>query len=266
MIYWLLITGWILACSSYVGKVLQPYADKQKLVKVPAEKGAVMLGLGFWRFSWIIGVLMFGGIFGLFFLVWLRTKIDFAIAMTMIFSAAWGGFLFGALFWFALKNQAKKLSVQITGQTLTTQNQTPAPQNPAPQQPNQVSAPVNTIILQPNYKPLVRGLIIAALVLGGYYFITELIKQDAAEELQQTKIEQENALKAAEAKAKYDRDVNIYNCLTSAEDLYSKHWDSECQTRGKPSNCSLPHELAVSIGTSRDTRRAECYKRYPEIK
>lgn len=95
---------------------------------------------------------------------------------------------------------------------------------------------IDKIIKKLNKLSLPTVILIASLVIGGFYYASEVNKQKSIERQQQIKLEQEKQeqlnkeLKGQEAKTKAEQALNT--CLANAEEDYSNQWYGECKTRG----------------------------------
>jgi len=80
-------------------------------------------------------------------------------------------------------------------------------------------------------------ILIASLILGGFFYASQVNKQRSIEKQQQIKIEQEKQeqlnkeLKEQEAKEKAEQALNT--CIATAEENYSDRWYRECKAQGK---------------------------------
>ncbi|MDD3969953.1 MAG: hypothetical protein PHI91_02055 [Candidatus Pacebacteria bacterium] len=100
---------------------------------------------------------------------------------------------------------------------------------------NKLSLPVVILIVIP--------------VLGGFIFVTQIIKQQSIERQQEIKIEndkQEQLTKELkEQQAKEEAEQALNTCISNAEENYSDRWHRECKEQGKlTSKCIDINELA----------------------
>jgi len=75
-------------------------------------------------------------------------------------------------------------------------------------------------------------ILIASLVIGGFYYASEVNKQKSIERQQQIKIEQEKQDKLAEQEAKDEAKQALDTCIADAEKSYSDNWFRECKSQG----------------------------------
>jgi len=83
-------------------------------------------------------------------------------------------------------------------------------------------------------------ILIASLILGGFYYASQVNKQRSIERQQQIKIEQQR-------QAKEEAEQALNACLADAEEAYSNLWDKECKALGKlTSKCIDINELSYN--------------------
>lgn len=94
-------------------------------------------------------------------------------------------------------------------------------------------------------------ILIASVVLGSFYYVSEVNKQQSIEKQQQIKIEQEKQnqldqeLKEQEVKKEDEQALNA--CIVDAENVYSNQWYKECKSRGELTNkCISLKEMTFS--------------------
>ena len=92
-------------------------------------------------------------------------------------------------------------------------------------------------------------LIIASIILGGFYFGSQVNKQRSIERQQQIKIEQEKqdqlSKELKEQKAKEEAEQALNTCIANAEENYGDRWDKECKAKGElTSKCIDINELS----------------------
>ena len=102
-----------------------------------------------------------------------------------------------------------------------------------------------------NKLSLPATILIAAVILGGFYFAVEYNKQHSIEKQQQIKIEQEKqeqlTKELKEKQAKEEAEQALNRCITAAESNYSDRWYRECKAQGKlTSKCIDIHELSFN--------------------
>lgn len=99
---------------------------------------------------------------------------------------------------------------------------------------------IDMIIKKINKLSLSTVILIASLVIGGFYYASEVNKQKSIERQQQIKIEQEKQdrlveeIKEQDAETKAEKALN--DCIASAEESSSTFWNSECRAKGLLSN------------------------------
>jgi hypothetical protein len=99
-----------------------------------------------------------------------------------------------------------------------------------------------------NRLSLPTTIIIASVVIGGFYFASQLSKQKSIERQQQVEIEQkrqeQSAQELKEQQAKEEAGQALNTCLSNASSNYNENWYNECKGRGLASNkCIDMHEL-----------------------
>lgn len=80
-------------------------------------------------------------------------------------------------------------------------------------------------------------ILIASIILGGFYYASETNKQNSIERQQQAKIEQEKqdqlTKELKEQRAKEETEQALNACLADADTSYSNQWYRECKSRGE---------------------------------
>lgn len=121
-------------------------------------------------------------------------------------------------------------------------------------------------------------ILLACLILGGFYYATQLSKQRSIENQQQTKLEEDK--KAEEAK-KLEAETNkqkLETCLSDAKKSYQEFWNKECRRLGrqegtlgdvparitKKEACALPKDIARRADDLLRDKRDLCLKLYPQ--
>jgi len=101
-----------------------------------------------------------------------------------------------------------------------------------------------------NKLTLPATIIISSLILGGFFYASQVNKQKSIEKQQQIKIEQERRgqldkeLKKQEDKTKAEKALNT--CIADAEEDYSNQWYGECKSQGKlTSRCISLHDMTL---------------------
>lgn len=92
-------------------------------------------------------------------------------------------------------------------------------------------------------------ILIASIILGGFYYTSQVNKQRSIERQQQIKIEQEKQAQLEkeikEQQAKTVAEQALSTCMATAEVSYGDRWDRECKTQGKlTSKCIDINELS----------------------
>ena len=124
---------------------------------------------------------------------------------------------------------------------------------------------MNTIIktlIKLNKLSLPVVILIASLVIGGFYYASEVNKQKSIERQQQVKIEQEKQEQLKEQQANEEAKRALNTCLANAGESYSNQWFRECKSQGKlTSRCISIHDMtfdeyAKQNNTPQDKRLA----------
>lgn len=111
-------------------------------------------------------------------------------------------------------------------------------------------------------------ILISSIILGGFFYASQVSKQQFIEKQQQIKITQDKQeqlakeLKEQEAKDEAERALNA--CLATADELYTYFWEKECKGQGKLTSCNLPSYISDRVDKSLQDGKAECFKRYPQ--
>lgn len=83
-------------------------------------------------------------------------------------------------------------------------------------------------------------ILIASIILGGFYYATQLNKQQSIEKQQQIKIETEKQeqldKETKEQQAKEEAEQALNTCRANAQESYSDKWHNECKAQGKLTN------------------------------
>lgn len=91
-----------------------------------------------------------------------------------------------------------------------------------------------------NTLSLPAAILIAGVVIGGFYYVSQINKQKSIEKQQQAKIEQEQ-------EAKEEREQALSACIASAEENYQDRWYRECKAQGEITNkCIDINELSFN--------------------
>lgn len=127
---------------------------------------------------------------------------------------------------------------------------------------------MNQIIDKVNKLSLPAVILIASIILGGFYYASATNKQKSIERQQKAKIEQdEQELLAKELKKqgiKEQAEQALNSCLATADELYAYFWDKECKGQGKLENCNLPSYISDRVDKSLQDGKNECFKKYPQ--
>jgi len=102
-----------------------------------------------------------------------------------------------------------------------------------------------------NKLSLPATILIASLVLGGFYYASQASKQKSIEKQQQIEIEQKKqeqfGKELKEQQIKEESEQALNTCISNAESAYSNAWYRECKSSGKLSNkCIDIHELTFT--------------------
>jgi len=100
-----------------------------------------------------------------------------------------------------------------------------------------------------NKLTLPATILIASIVLGGFFYASQVNKQHSIERQQEIKIETEKqdqlAKELKEQQAKEEAEQALNTCITDAEESYHSQWDKECKTLGElTSKCIDVNELS----------------------
>lgn len=114
---------------------------------------------------------------------------------------------------------------------------------------------MNNFIEKINKLSLPVAILIVSIILGGFYFGSQIIKQNSIEKQQQIKIEQERQIRE-EMKELLD------DCLFDANIID----DSECRSIFQTRVClyRISEENEAKINAYKDKSRDECFKKYPQ--
>lgn len=88
-----------------------------------------------------------------------------------------------------------------------------------------------------NKLSLPATILIASIIFGSFFYVSQVNKQHSIERQQEIKIEQEKQDQLAkdlkEQKLKEETSEALTTCLTNASEIYSTQWDMECKRLGK---------------------------------
>ena len=91
-----------------------------------------------------------------------------------------------------------------------------------------------------NKLSLPATILIASIVLGGFYYASQVNKQKSIEKQQQIDIEQKKQeqfdKELSEQQAKEQEELNLNTCISNAENNYLGNWHRECKSRGLLTN------------------------------
>lgn len=96
---------------------------------------------------------------------------------------------------------------------------------------------MDNIVEKLNKLSLPAAILIASIVLGGFFYASQVNKQRSIERQQQIKIEQEKQeqlvkeLKEQDAKEQAEQALDA--CIAAAEESYSSQWYRVCKSQGK---------------------------------
>ncbi|PIR88826.1 MAG: hypothetical protein COU09_00140 [Candidatus Harrisonbacteria bacterium CG10_big_fil_rev_8_21_14_0_10_44_23] len=108
---------------------------------------------------------------------------------------------------------------------------------------------MDKILEKLNKLSLPAVILVASLILGGFFYASQVNKQRSIERQQQIKIETEKqeqlAKELKEQEAKEEAEQALNTCIGNAEDNYSDRWHKECKAQGKlTSKCIDINELS----------------------
>lgn len=134
------------------------------------------------------------------------------------------------------------------------------------------------IILQKlNKLSLPAVILIASIILGGFFYASQISKQRSIEKQQQIKIEQEKQEWLVEQEAKKQSEqmqrekenlvkIQLNTCLTKARDDYDSIVNAfiKALNEGEFKNVSNTELLFDEAKKDLETEKTECFKRYPQ--
>lgn len=109
---------------------------------------------------------------------------------------------------------------------------------------------MDKIINKFNNLSLPTVILMASLVIGGFYYAGGVNKQKSIERQQQIEIEQKKQeqldKELKEQKVKAEAEQALSACIADAEESYSNHWFRECKSQGKlTSRCISLHDMTL---------------------
>ena len=127
-----------------------------------------------------------------------------------------------------------------------------------------------------NKLSLPATIIIASVVLGGFYFASEYMKQQSNERqqvlkliedrrIEDLKVEQEKAAEKARQLQLFTNKQLLDGCLKNADDNYQTNFESYCMSEGRGANCtSIRRVNADAVEAIEKNEKADCFKKYPQ--
>ena len=120
-------------------------------------------------------------------------------------------------------------------------------------------------------------ILIASIILGGFYFASQVMKQESIEKQQQIKIEQEKQNLLTEQEANKQSEMTqrlrdslsqsqLNTCLDEAEDTHNFITEAFIQAinEGEFDNVSNPEFVFDEAKRDLETDKDECFKKYPQ--
>jgi hypothetical protein len=86
--------------------------------------------------------------------------------------------------------------------------------------------------------------------------------QDRAR-LEQEKIQAGKAEEKEVVRKREERAVGIRECLSEAQEQYTRSWEDYCLSVSQEKGCQMPPSASQSLFDERLARREDCYKRFP---
>jgi len=87
-----------------------------------------------------------------------------------------------------------------------------------------------------NKLSLPATILIASIVLGGFYYATQISKQRSIEKQQQVGIEQNQQEQLVKQQVKDESEQALNTCIANAERNYNDKWHEECKVQGELTN------------------------------
>lgn len=75
-------------------------------------------------------------------------------------------------------------------------------------------------------------ILVASLIFGGFFYLTQLEKQKSIERQQQIELQEKKKEKEEAKKAQEEVKQELNTCLTNAEESYYNNWRRECKSQG----------------------------------
>lgn len=103
---------------------------------------------------------------------------------------------------------------------------------------------MDQIIGKINKLSLPVTILIASIVVGGFYYAGEVNKQNSIEKQQAIQLQEEKAKADQVKQAQEQAKQGLTTCLATAETTYSDNWYSECKSEGKLTDrCISLHDM-----------------------
>lgn len=143
-----------------------------------------------------------------------------------------------------------------------------------------------------NKLSLPAAILVGSIIIGGFYYASQINKQTSIEKQESLEIEQSAQVKKAAEEKERENRILVAACLGSAQESYSKNWASNCKANSRSvltgyqgcldrglsaancqgvwgtadasADCSLPLSLAEVLNENLQKTKEECFKRYPQ--
>ncbi len=114
-----------------------------------------------------------------------------------------------------------------------------------------------------NKLTLPATIIIASLILGGFFYASQLSKQKSIEAQQQIELQAKKEADQAKTDAEMLKQADLSACLERADNNYQANWESYCISEGRGANCqSIKRYNADAVEAIEKEEKANCYKQY----
>ncbi|MDA1334778.1 MAG: hypothetical protein O2794_02035 [bacterium] len=124
----------------------------------------------------------------------------------------------------------------------------------------------NNLLDKINKLSLPAVILIASIILGGFFYASQVNKQRFIERQQQIKTETELAKELKEQQAKEEAELALNTCRANAQEKYHKRWHNECKAQGELTNkCIDIKELSYDEYLTKYELTDEEYKKQRSI-
>lgn len=105
-------------------------------------------------------------------------------------------------------------------------------------------------------------IIIGCLIIGGFYFLTELSKQKTIIQLQREEYLKEQSQKNEDDRKEKEIESKYNECMNDAYNIYTLNWNTSCKSRNLPDDCQLLSDIASRLDEEKKRQEDICLQLY----